>query len=99
MHDPRRRTFLRLAAAAGVSMSYSARAQSYPVRPITIVVPFPAGGPTDILARILADHMRTTLGQPLIVETCPVRAAVLVWAASLAQRRTATRSASAIGKR
>jgi tripartite-type tricarboxylate transporter receptor subunit TctC len=68
MHNPRRRTFLRLAAAAGVSMSYPARAQSYPVRPITLVVPFPAGGPSDIIARILADHMRTTLGQPLIVE-------------------------------
>src|SRR5215831_199350 len=46
----------------------AARAQVYPSRPITIVVPYPAGGPTDTLARILADHMRTSLGQPVIIE-------------------------------
>ena len=43
-------------------------AQAYPSRPITIVVPFPAGGPTDTLARILAEQMRTLLGQSVIVE-------------------------------
>jgi len=45
-----------------------AAAQTYPSRPITIVVPYPAGGPTDTLARILADHMKGTLGQTIIVE-------------------------------
>jgi tripartite-type tricarboxylate transporter receptor subunit TctC len=37
------------------------------ILPVTIVVPYPAGGPTDTLARILADHMRTSLGQTLII--------------------------------
>jgi tripartite-type tricarboxylate transporter receptor subunit TctC len=46
-----------------------AQAQDYPNRPITIIVPFPAGGPTDTIARIMADHMKTTLGQSIIVET------------------------------
>ena len=46
----------------------SAVAETYPSRPITIVVPFPAGGPTDTLARILTDHMRASLGQSVIIE-------------------------------
>jgi tripartite-type tricarboxylate transporter receptor subunit TctC len=50
---------------AGVS---NAMAQAYPSRPVTIIVPFPAGGPTDTLARILADHMPTSLGQTVIIE-------------------------------
>ena len=43
-------------------------AEIYPTRPITIVVPFPPGGPTDFIARVLADHMKGTLGQPVIIE-------------------------------
>jgi tripartite-type tricarboxylate transporter receptor subunit TctC len=46
----------------------TANAETYPSRPITIIVPYPAGGPTDTLARILADHMNASLGQPLIIE-------------------------------
>src|SRR5262249_34078785 len=46
----------------------SAAAQTYPSRPITIVVPYPAGGPTDALARVLAERMKGSLGQSLIVE-------------------------------
>jgi tripartite-type tricarboxylate transporter receptor subunit TctC len=46
----------------------NARAENYPSHPITLVVPFSAGGPTDAMARILADHMRTTLGQNLVIE-------------------------------
>ena len=45
-----------------------AHAQTYPARPITVIVPFGAGGPSDALARILGEHMRQTLGQPLLVE-------------------------------
>ena len=65
-----RRKFLHVAAGAAAlpSMSCFAWAQAYPTRPITIVVPFPAGGPTDTLARILAEQMRTLLGQSVIVE-------------------------------
>ena len=46
----------------------SALAQPYPLRPITMIVPFPAGGITDIIARLVADRMRTSLGQPVIAE-------------------------------
>jgi tripartite-type tricarboxylate transporter receptor subunit TctC len=52
-----------LAAALDV-----ARAQTYPSHPITMTVGFAAGGPTDVTARVLADRMRATLGQPVIVE-------------------------------
>ena len=43
-------------------------AQNYPTRPITMIVPFAAGGPTDALARVLADRMRVTLGETVLVE-------------------------------
>jgi len=69
MTIPRRR-FLRLAAGA-VAMPAVARvaqAQAYPSRPITMVVPFAAGGPTDVLARILGQRMSQSLGQQIIVE-------------------------------
>lgn len=46
----------------------NAVADNFPSHPITLVVPFAAGGPTDAMARILADHMRTTLGQNIVIE-------------------------------
>jgi tripartite-type tricarboxylate transporter receptor subunit TctC len=65
-----RRRFVHLAsgAAAFPMVSRTARAQTYPARPITLIVPFGAGGPTDVMARIAAEHMSRTLGQRLIVE-------------------------------
>src|SRR5262249_42489780 len=65
-----RRTFLHLSATAVAlpAMSRFAGAQAFPTHPITMVVPLPAGGPADLIARILADRMRAPLGQPLIVE-------------------------------
>jgi tripartite-type tricarboxylate transporter receptor subunit TctC len=55
-----------LAALAG-AISLAA-ADSYPSRPVTVVVPFAAGGPTDVLARIITDKMQAVLGQPVVVE-------------------------------
>jgi tripartite-type tricarboxylate transporter receptor subunit TctC len=69
MKLPRRR-FLRLAAGAAAlpGVSRIARAQSYPSRPITLVVPFAAGGPTDTIARIMGQRMRASLDQTVIIE-------------------------------
>jgi tripartite-type tricarboxylate transporter receptor subunit TctC len=55
-----------LAFAAGLGAS--AYAQTYPSRPVTLIVPFPAGGPTDTLARILSEPMRKSLGQQVVIE-------------------------------
>lgn len=65
-----RRRFLHLAggAAALPVVSRPARAEAYPTRPIALIVPFAAGGPTDVLARILGAHMQTTLGQTVVIE-------------------------------
>jgi len=49
-------------------MAHGAAAQSYPSRPVSLVVPYAAGGPTDVLARIIVEPMRSVLGQPVIVE-------------------------------
>lgn len=68
--QPLRRQFLRLAAGAIVlpAVSRFAWAQTYPARPITMVVPFAAGGPNDRIARIMAERMRVSLGQPVMIE-------------------------------
>jgi tripartite-type tricarboxylate transporter receptor subunit TctC len=57
-----------LAAVLGLVLHTSAFAQQYPSRPITIVVPFAAGGPVDTTTRIIADKMKNVLGQPIIIE-------------------------------
>lgn len=54
--------------SAGAPWSVPAAAQSYPSRPINMIVPFPAGGATDTLARFLAEQMRPILGQPIVIE-------------------------------
>jgi tripartite-type tricarboxylate transporter receptor subunit TctC len=56
-------------AVFGLSgMPLVAYAQSYPARSITVVVPFPAGGPSDVVARIVTEHMARTLGQQMVIE-------------------------------
>ena len=61
--------FLTLAATLGYGPC--AIAQVYPSRPITMIVPFPAGGPTDTIGRIIADGMRVWLGRPVIIAVSP----------------------------
>jgi tripartite-type tricarboxylate transporter receptor subunit TctC len=56
------------AAAIAFGLVGAAQAQPYPSRPITIVVPFAAGGPTDALARTIGERMRASLGQPILIE-------------------------------
>jgi tripartite-type tricarboxylate transporter receptor subunit TctC len=62
---------LRLVACLAFVLSLAAQAQSWPMRPIKMVVPFPAGGPTDVLTRALSDKLSQALGQPVVVENKP----------------------------
>jgi len=70
MKPSHRRQFLRLAAGAAALPAFSptARAQVYPARPITLVLPFAAGGGADVVLRIVVERMRTFLGQTIIIE-------------------------------
>jgi len=63
-----KRISLALAVAAAIGGVTAASAQNYPTRPITVVVAFAAGGSGDTIMRIVADHMRSTLGQTIVIE-------------------------------
>lgn len=60
-----RKLLIAIATLAGIACAH---AQTYPTRPVTLVVPYPAGGPSDALARILAETLRGTLGQTIVIE-------------------------------
>jgi tripartite-type tricarboxylate transporter receptor subunit TctC len=62
------KTFVAAMALALVAGNTAAQAQTYPSRQITLVVPFPPGGSTDVVGRIMAERMRPLLGQPVIIE-------------------------------
>jgi tripartite-type tricarboxylate transporter receptor subunit TctC len=55
----------------GLALMGAAAAQEYPTRQIVVIVPFPAGGSTDAIARIIAEPMRVALGQPVVVQNVP----------------------------
>jgi tripartite-type tricarboxylate transporter receptor subunit TctC len=64
-----RRSFVRMAAAAAATLpSGSVFAQTYPQRPVKIIVPYAAGGASDIIARLIAPHLERELGQPFVVD-------------------------------
>ena len=67
---PSRREFLHFAAGAGAlaAVSRGAEAQSYPVRPITMIMPIAAGSISDVAGRVMVERMRASLGQPIIIE-------------------------------
>ena len=65
---PSRRVWLASVLLSLGWLSSGAQAQSYPSRPIRLVVPYPAGGPTDLLARIVATRLGDKLGQPVIID-------------------------------
>ena len=68
----KRRSVLGSAVAAwGLSMAKPLRAQAYPARPIKLIVPYPPGGTTDLVARAFAEHMTRELGQPFVVDNRP----------------------------
>ncbi len=62
---------------AAISMAVTVQAQPFPSKPISLVVPFPAGGTTDVLARALGQELAKSLGQPVIVENKPGAGATL----------------------
>ena len=71
-------TFTRIAlASAGLALATAAQAQSWPSKTITIVVPFPAGGTTDVLARAVGTKLASAIGQPVIVDNKPGAGATL----------------------
>ena len=82
-----------IACAAGPA----ADAQTYPTRPITMVVPFAAGGPTDTITRIVAERMRVSLGQTVIIENVTGADGSIGVGRSRARPPTATHSASVSG--
>ena len=70
--SPSRRAFLQSAAAASAFIATAARGQTtWPDRAVKIIVPYPAGGSTDVLARFLAEHLKEMFGQPFVIENRP----------------------------
>jgi tripartite-type tricarboxylate transporter receptor subunit TctC len=66
-----RRSFLTILAVMLIGAAAAARAQDYPTRPITAIVPFAGGSASDVVSRILFEHMSKSLGQPIVVENRP----------------------------
>ncbi len=80
-----------VAFAAMFACTESASGQTYPSHPISMIVPYPAGGPTDVIGRIVAERMRVSLGQPIVIDNIGGASGVLVLAGSPARFPMATR--------
>src|SRR5712692_6730614 len=65
------RGFCSLALVLGLALSGTAHAQTFPARPVKLVVPFGPGGSSDVVARIMADGATEALGQPMLIENVP----------------------------
>ena len=72
-----RRFLLTVTAAAALGLPWAASAQDFPAKPIRLVVPFPAGGPSDTTARTIATGLGQKLGQPVVVENKPGAGAIV----------------------
>ena len=70
-----------LIVAAGITVAlavpFSTIAQTFPSKPLRIIVPFPPGGAADVTARVLGEHMTKSLGQPILIENRPGAGAVI----------------------
>ena len=88
-----------LAAAVLVVAIAHSPAQDFPNRPVTVIVPFSAGGPTDALIRTLGNRMRESLGQPVLVENVTGAAGTIGVGRVARAAAMATRSASVTGAR
>ena len=88
-----RRSVLALLAAV---LAAPAFAQGYPNKPITLIVPFAAGGPTDVMARIVGERMSKELGQQIVIENVTGAAGTIAMGKLAPRHLTATRSASVI---
>ncbi len=75
-----------------LALSGTAMAQEFPNKPITMIVPFAAGGPTDIIARIVGESMSRTLGQQVVIENVAGAGGTTASPAPPRPRRMATRS-------
>src|SRR5712691_5159797 len=82
-------------AAFALGFVSAALAQSYPSRPVKVIVPFPPGDAADILSRLIGPKMTERMGQPLVVENRAGASGQIGMRSSRAPRPTATRSASA----
>ena len=74
---PKRTLLCALACAAVLLAAADARAQSYPVKPIRMIVPFPPGGPIDVMGRITGDRLSQGVGQTVVIENRPGAGAVI----------------------
>ena len=82
------------AGCALVLLATSAQSQDFPSSTVRLLVPFAAGGPTDVVARILADLLSARWNKPVVVENRPGAGTIVMTTAVAKPRPTATRSAS-----